>query len=69
MVLPLRVLFPGALFAFLPRILGAHGFLGDMLVHLEISEQVCRLDPTGALILGHLVRMPFANSCEISLDY
>lgn len=69
MVLSLRVLFPEAQFAFLPRILGTDGFLGDMLFHLESSEQVCRLDPTVALILGHLVRMPFANSCDVSLDY
>lgn len=69
MVLPWRVWFPQALFAVLPRILGANGFLGDMLFHLEISEQVCRVGPTGALILGRLVRMPFAHSCGVSLDY
>lgn len=67
-VLSLRVLFPEALFAFLPRILGADGFLGEVLFHLESSEQVCRSDPTVALILGPLVRMPFAN-CDVSLDY
>lgn len=58
-MLSLKVLFPEALFAFLPGILGANRFLGDMLFYLEISKQVCKLDTIVALILGLFIGMLF----------
>lgn len=59
MALSLRVLFLEALFVFLPRILRANRFLGDMLFYLEISKQVCKLDAIVAIILALFIGMLF----------